>query len=67
MTINQIRGGTGAVTYISRPNIDQRSRDLIEDLGLLLPVNTEVAQVEEHLVYIPILGKQGKAHLGRAS
>jgi len=55
-----------AVRYDSRPNIDQRSRDLIEDLGLHSRVNAEVAEVEDHLARIPVAAKQGNAQLGRA-
>lgn len=56
-----------AVRYDSRPNVDQGSRDLIEDLGLPLAVNIAVVEVEDHLARALIVAKQGNAHRGRAS
>ena len=55
------------MTYTSRPNIDQLSRDLIEDLGLSVTVSAEVVDGEEHLARFPISTKRGTAQLGRAS
>jgi hypothetical protein len=55
------------VRYYSRPNVDQRSRDLIEDLGLPVAADVAVVEMEDHLARVPIVGEQGNTHLGRAS
>ena len=53
--------------YASRPNVDQLSRDAIEDSGLPLAINAKVDGIEEHLAQVPIVAKSHTAHLGRAS